>query len=344
MNWKVFIFIIIIIILIFFIFKNKNKDNFTSISCEDTDSKCNDYDESECVSNPLYMMDNCPKKCGMCNLTDNARNAIINNGNIAKDFALGQCIDISNKCQSWLNTNPNECQNTSSYMRQYCKNTCGFCDVVENIDGKLTKFPNNVYQDQYNNQNIAHRSTQAQTTNLFSLLISRDFLNKLSIEDENICKNFIEQTILPNLTIYSTELENIGKQIGNIANPITDEESNIISNNIAQIINLYNSNATNILNNCTSSNRIKNELGNTDPDYQKKIELLKLGTNIFKNIKKIILSNETNYTNIIKVLRNIIIDYNNKLSTDINIKEMTDFTNSLNDLVDTFTTKILKIQ
>ena len=104
MNWKVFIFIIIIIIVIFLIFKDKNKENYNPNSCDDADPKCNNYDNSECVTNPLYMMENCTKKCGMCNLSDNARAAIVNNGNIAKDFALGKCEDISNKCQSFLDT------------------------------------------------------------------------------------------------------------------------------------------------------------------------------------------------------------------------------------------------
>jgi len=173
MNWKKIFFIIIIIVIIFLLVKNKDNfgsidssgsisdptsSSFYNITCEDIDSKCNTYDNSECVSNPLYMMENCPNKCQMCNLTNNARNAIINNGTIATELSLGQCKDISNKCGEFIQNNPDECINTSSYMRQYCKNSCGFCNSVEYVDGKLTEYPNDVYSDQYVNRAIPSRA------------------------------------------------------------------------------------------------------------------------------------------------------------------------------------------
>ena len=149
---------------------------------------------------------------------------------------------------------------------------------------------------------------------------------------------------MPNLDIYINEIKKTSRQI-DFKKPITDEETNIISDNIAKIINLYNLNSNNVLSNCTSTNKFKNGFGNpTDSNYQRKIDSIKLATNVLLNIKKIILSNQNNYTNIIKIIKTFIIDYNNKLSSDMKVKEITDFTNAFNDLINTITNNILKIQ
>jgi len=126
---------------------------------------------------------------------------------------------------------------------------------------------------------------------------------------------------------------------------MSDVSLNTITTNMSDIIKLYNENSENILNNCTTSNKIKTSLGNpSDFDYERKINDIKTATNVIINIKKIIESNQNNYVNTIKAFKNFIINYNNKLSRDVNVKEMTDFTIAFNDLVNSISTNILNIQ
>lgn len=95
MNQKKIFFIIIVIIIIIIVYNNTENEKFNSTqNCIDTDIKCEEYPEIECVTNSLYMMEKCPKRCNACNLTDNVYNSITSNATISKDLALGQCKDI----------------------------------------------------------------------------------------------------------------------------------------------------------------------------------------------------------------------------------------------------------
>lgn len=193
---------------------------------------------------------------------------------------------------------------TSSYMRQYCKNSCGFCNDVVYVDGKLTEYPNNIYSDQYVNKPNPSRAqavaVQKQDTNsLLPLILLGGLIDVIATEDQQTCFDYIDTNIKPNLDIFANNIKFVIQQI-DLTQPISDTSLNIND--------------------------------------------IKTATNVIKNIKKIIESNQNNYVNTINAFKNFIINYNNKLSIDINVNEVTEFTIAFNDLVNSISTNILKIQ
>lgn len=366
MSIKYTFFTIIFIIIIVLIFKGKKELFNPTSDCVDIDSKCDLYNENECVTNPTYMTTNCTKRCNMCGLTDNTYNAIISNANIVPSLVTGDCIDVSDKCYQY------DCSDNQQFMSINCKKTCQYCDKTVKFAGKTIYEKNEIYAaNQFNTgsgtgygtlgsldnpvhmtghdsirlSGIVHdsirpygieheidnnvASTQQSMSQYDQIIIAIGFLMTQIMDIENQdCKTLQEQTI-SDITNYTSELEKTIRSL-DLLNPISEEQLSALSTNINKLNLYYDSISGEFINKCTKSDYIIQELESPSNN-----ESIIISTNAINNIQKIISSNKYNFKQIIMSLKNLIQRYINKLNQSANKQEVKDLLNALNNLVNT---------
>jgi hypothetical protein len=91
-------------------------------------AKCDFWErEGKCSSNAPYMNQYCRKSCGLCgddimNLPPSAPPTA------SPTVPHAPCIDKKDDCAEWATLD--QCDLSPIWMRQYCKYTCGLCDIV----------------------------------------------------------------------------------------------------------------------------------------------------------------------------------------------------------------------
>ena len=91
-------------------------------------AKCDFWErEGKCSSNAPYMNQYCRKSCGLCgddimNLPPSAPPTA------SPTVPPAPCIDKKDDCAEWATLD--QCDLSPIWMRQYCKYTCGLCDIV----------------------------------------------------------------------------------------------------------------------------------------------------------------------------------------------------------------------
>lgn len=326
MIWKYSIFIIIFIIIVVIIIKESKEDFNSTISCEDLDPKCYQYEEKECTTNPKYMANNCAKRCSMCRLTDNTYNAIMNNADIVPELVKGTCIDVSEECGKYLINNPNECTNRSDWMAINCKQSCDYCDKVTNIAGTTIYTKNDVYNKQ-SSQTLSKATATTTQVNGGGSIYGR--LSMMINGDSDQCRN-VSNDIKDNIMPYAEDLiNNFGKEPRWMVKPYTSEELYPIKQNIVSIINILKQNIDNLLNSCINTDNIKTELESAND--QNVLEM----TNMLNNLTILLRQNSINITDVLALIQTVINKYIDQISKSTDKQNVKNVLQSFSNLSNT---------
>jgi hypothetical protein len=304
MNLKNLFFFSIILIIILIIIIKKTENYNTTSECVDTDPNCNTYDNSECVRNPSYMMSKCPKKCKMCNLSDNTYDAIIDNSSIIPQLVEDNCRDISLECKNFLLRNPSECLNTPNYMNSYCKATCGRCNIGQ------------------------PQQSQSQLNLLFGMGI---FIMLLQNVQSNECIELIRQT---NITVKVNELNEMLKSINWSQFPIPFTKVESIANLFNEINTILITNSNQFMSSCFKTNVLQEMLEN--PDNSMEYTTMQI---VLDNFSRLLNSNPNTIKNIISIIKTYVNNYYNNILRTNNVPAK-NFITSLNNFINSVAAQI----
>ena len=134
--------------------------------CQDSNKNCRKWSQQgECNINVHYMIDQCPRSCGVCHpmkkLIDTETGG--SSKRSGDDDYNPYCIDEFEECPRWANQT--ECYLNSLFMRESCKKSCGKCVNVheERASGVLdeaTISQKVVYANNLNGWNVRDEISQ----------------------------------------------------------------------------------------------------------------------------------------------------------------------------------------